>query len=413
LRSAAFGANGLFRFERVSPGIGKRADFVDSSPRLASSRSYASLQGRPGFSEMRLFQNGGVYPSYLNHLNELAAPATTFEERCRVFLGDRYGALHFLQPVLAREPDAFFTNGDDKVLQRFWSREHGMPSGSSPEQILLAQIEHHRTEVFYNTDAVRFPSRFVGKLPGCVRKTICWRGVPTPNTDLSKYDLLVCNFPSVLDVWKSRGCRVESFFPAIDPVMSAYVAAERPIDILFVGGYSRHHAARAKTIERIASLASSRQVVYCLDASRLTRLAESSLGHLLPLRKYRRPAALASIARPPVFGRQLYQLIGQSKIVLNGAIDTTGRDRGNVRCFEAMGCGALLMSDAGNYPPGMVPGATIEAYDSPEHAVELIVRILDNWPDQASMAAEGRRRVSELYSKSWQWNGFVDLVAQI
>ena len=96
--------------------------------------------------------------------------------------------------------------------------------------------------------------------------------------------------------------------------------------------------------------------MYCLDASRLTRLAESPLGRLLPLRKHRRPDAIAKIAKAPVFGRELYELIGTSKIVLNGAIDMAGQDRGNMRCFEAMGCGALLVSDDGHYPRGNETG---------------------------------------------------------
>ena len=50
-----------------------------------------------------------------------------FEERRRIFLDDRFGALHFLQPVLDGDPDAFFTNGDDDILQRQWARENGMP----------------------------------------------------------------------------------------------------------------------------------------------------------------------------------------------------------------------------------------------------------------------------------------------
>ena len=361
---------------------------------------------------MRLFQNSGLYPSYLNRLDVLASDARGFEARRRVFLNDRFGAPHFLQPVLAGDSDAFFTNGDDEVLQNYWASENGMPGGSSLEKILLAQIEHHQTEVFYNTDPVRYPSHFVGKLPGCVKKTICWRAAPSGSADLSAYDLLVCNFPSILDHWKARGCRVASFFPAIDPVMDEYVEEERPIDVLFVGGYSRHHSARAKTLERIASLSGARRVVYCLDASRLTRLAESPLGRFLPLRKHRRPDSIASVARLPVFGRQLYELIGRSKIVLNGAIDMAGRDRGNMRCFEAMGCGALLVSDAGNYPAGMERGVTIEAYDSPEHAVELVKASLDNWPSRAKMAAEGRHQVAELYAKSVQWKSFIDLVAQ-
>lgn len=361
---------------------------------------------------MRLFQNSGLYPSYLTRLNQLAAKASGFEERRRIFLDDRFGALHFLKPVIEGAAESFFTNGDDEILQRHWAREQGISGKPTLEAILLAQIEHHRTEVFYNLDPVRYPSAFVGKLPGCVRKTFCWRAAPSGNADLTAYGAVLGNFPSILESWRRMGCRAELFFPALDPVMDEYGQGDRPIDVLFVGGYSRHHTARAKTLERVASLAGTRQIVYCLDASRLTLLAESAIGKWLPLQKHRRPSVIAKIAKPPVFGRQLYELIGSSKIVLNGAIDMAGTDRGNMRCFEAMGCGALLVSDAGGYPDGMQSGVTMETYNSPERATEVISKCLHDWPESANIAARGRNRVSDTYGKAFQWTHFVDLVAR-
>jgi hypothetical protein len=362
---------------------------------------------------MRLFQNSGLYPSYLARLNDLAPATLDFEERRRIFLSDRFGALHFLKPILDGDADAFFTNGDDDILQRQWARENGMRADVALEHILLAQIEHHRTEVFYNMDPVRYPSAFVRKLPGCIEKTLCWRAAPSGRADLTAYGAVLGNFPSILEAWRRKGCRAELFFPAIDPLMDEYGQGDRPIDVLFVGGYSRHHSARAKILEQVASLADTWEVVYCLDSSRLTRLAESPLGRLLLLRKHRRPSSIRRIARPPIFGRQLYELIGQSKIVLNGAIDMAGHDRGNMRCFEAMGCGAVLVSDAGSYPPGMERKVTIETYDSPEQAAELVSGGLDSWPVWSRTAAEGRRKVSELYSKPLQWKNFIDLVARV
>jgi hypothetical protein len=221
------------------------------------------------------------------------------------------------------------------------------------------------------------------------------------------------NFPSILESWRGKGCRAELFYPAHDPVMDEYGHGDRPIDVLFVGGYSRHHTARAKTLEQVASLADTRRIVYCLDASRLTRLAESPLGRLLPLGKHRRPSALSRVARSPVFGRQLYELIGKSKIVLNGAIDMAGRDRGNMRCFEAMGCGALLLSDAGNYPEGMIPGETIVAYETAENGVEQIQRLLSDWTLTKKISDNGRRQIGNLYTKAHQWSLFKTVLATL
>ena len=87
-----------------------------------------------------------------------------------------------------------------KTCKRFGRGEQGLQTNSL-EQILLSQIEHHRTEVFYNLDPMRYGSSFVTKLPGCVKKSVCWRAAPSGGADLTKYDLVVCNFHSILDDW--------------------------------------------------------------------------------------------------------------------------------------------------------------------------------------------------------------------
>ena len=99
--------------------------------------------------------------------------------------------------------------------------------------------------------------------------------------------------------------------------------------------------------------------------------------------------------------------------MLNGAIDMAGTDRGNMRCFEAMGCGALLVSDAGGYPEGMQAGVTIETYDSPEQATEIISNCLQRWPESAEKARRGRNLAAQAHSKASQWKHFADLVGRI
>ncbi len=109
---------------------------------------------------MRLFQNFTYYPSYQQRLRRLASNAVTFQQQLQIFLDDRYGASHVLLPVVRADPDAFFTNWDDEFLQRAWAREAGLAKRGSLEEILLAQIEAHRTEVFYNLDPVRLDNEF-------------------------------------------------------------------------------------------------------------------------------------------------------------------------------------------------------------------------------------------------------------
>lgn len=360
---------------------------------------------------MRIFQNSAVYAAYLPRLNSLAAEKRTFGGRLEAFLHDRFGASHFLEPVLSGEKSAFFTNGDDMILQHMWAAENGLPPNSSPESILLAQIEEHRADVFYNLDPMRLQSSFVRRLPGCVKRSIAWRAAPSPGADFGAYDLVVCNFPSILQSYAHKGWKTAFFSPAHDPVLDDYASNEkRPIDLLFIGGYSRHHRRRAQLLEKIASLHTRRSVVMHLDQSRLVRFAESPIGRLFPLAKHRRPQVVRSVSRTALFGRSMYAALSQAKVVLNGAVDMAGSDRGNMRCFEAFGGGCALLTDAGSYPEGMVSGATMLIYDDDNDAVEKLSLLLDDADLRARVARAGNRMVRTNYSKRKQIERFSELL---
>ena len=363
---------------------------------------------------MRLFQNARYYPSLRPKIRELTKDCSTFAGHIDAFLNFRESAAHILLPVDRRAEWAFFTNGDDADVQRVWAREHGLKSRASLSDILKAQIEEHRADVFYNLDATGWGAGFIKTLPGCVKAVIAWHAAPFRNVSFSEYDLVVCNFPSILAAIREQGCRTEYFFPAYDPELSRFAGRQdRPVDVLFVGGYSRHHKQRAAILELVAQLTGEYNIVYHLDSSRLCKLAESPLGQLLPLATHRRPSAIREISKAPIFGLDYYGALSAAKIVLNGSIDMAGVDRGNMRCFEALGSGSLLLSDDGNYPEGMKDGQTIATYDSPEQAVRQIRTLLDDSERRSGVARAGHEMVSTLYSKEAQWRRFEALVASI
>lgn len=363
---------------------------------------------------MRIFQNFGLYPAYHQRLDRLALGESSFHGYKNVLLSDRYGACHLLLPVDAGEESAFFTSGDHLPLQLRWARENGMPRSTQPADILLAQIEQHRADVFYNLDPMRYGSDFVRKLPGCVKHSIAWRAAPSQGADFSAYSLIVCNFPSILESYKQAGWSSAYFSPAHDPVMDRYASnTDRPIDVLFVGGYSRHHRRRVEVLEAIAGHQHEMQIALHLDSSRLTKLAESPLGVLLPLQKHRRPKMIKAIAKDAVFGLDLYKAISSAKIVLNGAVDMAGQDRGNMRCFEAMGCGALMVSDEGNYPKGMVSGQTMCTYGAVPEALMKIRGMLERSTERERVAQQGLKMLQHNYSKPQQWRAFVEMVSRL
>lgn len=362
-------------------------------------------------NELRIFQNAGTYPAYKRQFNHRCDSSISFAERRQLYLDDRFNAVHLLDPIIKSADQGFFTNGDDPILQKQWARENGLTSNVSLQGILLAQIEEHRTDVFYNLDPMRYSSEFIRRLPGCVKRSICWRAAPSPGVNLAAYDLVVCNFPSIIESWRRLGLHSEYMTPSYDPVMGGGLnAQDRDIDVLFIGGYSRHHRKRAKTLEDVAKLSSRYNVIYCMDESRLTRFAELLTGPLFGLSQYRRPPEIKRISRPPVFGLKMYELMRRAKVVLNGAIDMSGDDRGNMRCFESLGCGALMVSDAGRYPLGFEAGKNMFTYQNHSDAATLVNNVLGDWDKVSEIAVEGFKMIKTKYSKQAQWEAFLQLV---
>ena len=361
---------------------------------------------------MRIFQNFGLYRTYRNSISVRLVARHDFVARRESLLDDRYGGCHLVLPVCAGSEDAFFTSGDCEPLQRAWARENGMPAGCTLDDILLAQIEAHRTEVFYNLDPMLYGDAFLKRLPGCVRRTVAWRAAPSQGGAFLSHDVIVNNFPTLLEGYRAKGVRAEYLAPSHDPEMDAYAArSHRPIDVIFVGGYSRHHRNRAKVLEMVAKLRTEAKVVMHLDRSRLTNLAETPLGWIGPLARHRRSADIRFVARNPVFGRDLLDAIGHAKIVVNGAIDMAGPDRGNMRCWEAMGCGAVLLSDAGRYPAGMIASEHFEMYEAADEAVGQIRALLSDDTRLRHLAAAGHAMIAKSFSKARQWDRFVEIVS--
>jgi len=347
-------------------------------------------------------------------VRQLTANFPTFAGKMDAFIRFREAGCHTLLPVDQQAEWAFFTNGDDAEIQRVWAREHGLPPGASLADILRAQLEEHRADVFYNVDVTGWPGDFAKSLPGCVKCTIGWHALPFHNVSFSGYDLIVCNFPSVLAGLNREGYRTDYFAPAFDQEFAPFARRQnRPIDVVFVGGYSRRHQRRAAVLEAVAGIADQYNIVLHLDRSRLCRLAESPLGWFLPLAEHRRPRAVRAAATDPIFGRDYYEVLSSAKIVLNGSIDMPSADRGNMRCFEALGSGSLLLSDEGNYPEGMEDGRTMVTYGSPEHAVEKVRMLLESPEPRSSIARAGHEMLSTRYSKEVQWKRFEALVASI
>lgn len=359
---------------------------------------------------MRVFQNIGLYKAYVPRIEGLWSGVTSYEDLIRILIADRFGGVHYLKPVVEGDAACFFTAGDNDRLQQQWAKKVGMTGRPSLDEILLAQIEEHSTDIFYNLDPIRYGNAFLKRLPGTVKKTIAWRAAPSRGAQFLDHHLIVNNYPSLAEHYRSLGAKTAYFFPGHDPAMDNYAMnQDRPIDVLFIGGFSRHHLQRAAALEAVSQLSERYCVVFNLDVSLATKIAETPLGLVGPFRKLRRPANIRQVSKDPVFGLDMYRQISRAKVVINGRVDIAGIDRGNMRVWESLGCGAALVTDDGIYPRGMKPGTDFLTHNTASDILECINSLLSNERHRFEVSTSGRKMIQSNFSKEVQWKRFQEL----
>ncbi|MGN6384701.1 MAG: glycosyltransferase family protein [Verrucomicrobiota bacterium] len=362
---------------------------------------------------MRVFQFLSCYPDYFQHVSKLYPNTVgmSFTQRLQFLLWHGFNGPHILKPAYDSDPDFFVTFANDDALQQAWAREHGLQTQDLTE-ILLRQIEEHRPEVLYSLNPVRWGDDFLRRLPGCVKKTICWQASPPGRASFSKYDLRVCNFPNFLEAWEKQGLKSAFFAPSYYFPDDLRTDGPREIDIAFAGNYSAWHQGRNQILENLARLGNQHRVTFALLHPARKPLINLPLIRRIPGPFPYLPKSLRQVATAPVFGRELYELFSRAKIVLNASIEVAGAYRGNIRCYEAVSCGAYMLGQEGVYPDEF-RGVPFSVYNSDSEAAKLTEALLRDPKELVRKGAEAKEMLAQRCSKEKQWEQFLALVDSI
>lgn len=367
---------------------------------------------------MRVFQVGNIYPAHLDHLQPRLSRSANEDDTNAVILTDVPKA-QLLAICISNNPNGRLCFPQYEQGLRNWASDNGLSYDTTPDDILLAQIEDHRSEVFYSVNSTRHSEAFMRQMPGCVRLKIGWLGSEVRGTGLRHFDAIVSNFPTLNAKHSKAGLRTKYLTPSYETQTDAkdFVPWEdRRSDLFFAGTFSRHHQNRARLIEDISCTLADQSLIadFRLLNSRYTKLSESTpLGLFPPFSKVRRPRSVRRVAKSAVFGQEMYGLLGRAKLVINMAIDIAGKDRGNMRSFESLSSGVLMISDAGDYPEGFENGETHVTYQSNAEALTLITHYIHEPTEAQRIARNGWEMIRWRYSKARQWEDFVALCADL
>jgi len=318
--------------------------------------------------------------------------------------------------------DAVIAN--DKALQKKWAKAY-LSSKCSDSALLFSQISYYKPDILWIED-LRFTSQeFLNEIKQKVKSIkllAAYHCAPfnTVNTEkLKLFDFVITCTPGLMDELKGKG--IKSFLvyhgfdanilPKLKPALT-----NNPLNVLFSGSLFQgpgYHQGRLDFIEHLL-LKGVDVSLYINIESRLKILAKRFL-HIFrktgkrigierpekvlpvleygsePVRKY--SGLLLEKIKSPVYGLEMYQLLHNSKIVLNIHGDIAGKYAGNIRMFEATGAGSCLLTDKKeNLHELFEENNEIVVFDDVNDCIRKIEWLLENENIRSEIAIAGQKK---------------------
>lgn len=361
------------------------------------------------------------YPAFLRwfYTEQPGLAAESYAWQMQARIDSLFGVADFYSSNLRKlghEAAEIYLNNE--TLQRAWAREHGVALPSprrslqfrlrcgvvpwaaiAPDQawmraVLAAQIKDYKPEVILNQDLRAVNAQFLKKADSCVRLVIGQCAAPlSKSVNLRGYDLMLSSLPNFVERFGREGLKAELHRLAFEPrVLETLPPAEQPIPASFVGTLSPDHRSRIDLLEQL-----------CQD----TTLSVWGTGvEALP-----KGSRIRSHHRGQAWGRQMYQILRDSRLTLNQHIGIAGRFANNMRLFEATGVGTLLVTDwKQNLGDMFEPAREVLVYRTPAECVALVQHYAGHPDEAAAIAREGQRRTLRDHTYGCRMQQLVDIV---
>ncbi len=244
-------------------------------------------------------------------------------------------------------------------------------------RILLQQVKDIRPNVLLVQDINAIPPSLVRQLKKYAGTVIGEIASPLPPAAfVTCYDRIISALPSIVEKVQSLGVPA-TFLPlGFDARWATQSDTKtREIDAVFVGSFTRLQPNTAPLLHAVA------------EAIPGFRVYGTATPDVL------KAAGLTKNYHGPVWGSEMFSVLGNSKIVVNRHGTVAGPYAVNMRMYETTGSGAALITESkSNLQDLFDVGAEVMAYNNIDEAVEVAVSLLAE-PDRLSaLALAGHQR---------------------
>jgi len=286
-------------------------------------------------------------------------------------------------------------------LQDLWSREHGLRRPMNfgwhrmqvltrppifrdvlrwlphAHQVLLRQVQEIRPDVLFVQDINAIPPSLIRTLKKYAGVVIGEIASPLPpKSFITCYDRIISALPSIVERAHREGVPSTYLPLGFDTRWSNNTDThQREIDVVFVGSFTRLQPNTAPLLRAIAKEIPGFRLYGSVGREALER------------------AELTDHFFGPLWGGEMFKILGNSKIVINRHGSVAGQYAVNMRMYESTGSGAALVTEAkSNLSELFDINSEVVAYRDINDAVDKTLNLLAN-PDRLSeLASNGHRR---------------------
>lgn len=334
---------------------------------------------------MRILLLADYYPAYLQTFHaKHDVSGLPYAAAQDLLLNDYFGSWgsyrnHFRK--LGHECELIL--GNDYVLQEKWVAESGERLGACAARkfaVVMRQAEAFRPDAIFTGSMFDYYGAFLSAAAKLTPNVFAWIACPYPgNLDFSGIRCVISSVDAFVEKFRASGLMSERLGAAFDPDIAARVRGlPKAYDVTFIGGVSsRSHRYRVEMLKGLLRQGIKVDIWgYGLD--------RSLFGN--PLKR---------AFHGELWGLGYYRALAQSRITLNFHIDVAKKAgfAGNMRTFEATGCGALLLTDSSEQlEQAFDPRLEISTFSSPAQLQERIGYFLGNEKARVDVAARGQER---------------------
>ncbi|MFO8053164.1 MAG: glycosyltransferase [Candidatus Omnitrophota bacterium] len=279
---------------------------------------------------------------------------------------------------------AYDVIANSKNLQKRWTKENVslprfllMGKKNWFYEILKMQIKEIKPDVLINPAMAYIDPEFLKEMKSYVGMMVGQFPEPLPSKYYKPYDFYLSSLPNLVEKVKLMGKKSIYLKLGFQPsVNSRLKGNKKDINVSSVSGFGYCFKERIPLFERI-----------CQNfAIQVRGYGEKEIPKQSPLRE---------CFQGPIWGMDMFQLLKDSKIVVNKHADSShvGNYANNLRMYEATGVGTLLITDwKKNLANLFRPGKEVVVYKNEKECLELIDYYLKNDMEREMIAEAGKER---------------------